>query len=155
MPDEDLLCRQPRKVQTRGRASGHPDQIRHPGSRRQVLGGHSQSHRGEGVCKECKGKIGGRNVEFSRVETRNCFICGGMDHPFTKEEFEKCSAKERHVQSVVFWAIIRALRGAEYLGLSTIFQRSPNLQDNLPRHLSSNISRTSQYIQGKWQGCFR
>ena len=36
-------------------------------------------------AKRAKKKLGGHNVEVSRVETRACFSCNGENRDFTKE----------------------------------------------------------------------
>ena len=46
-------------------------------------------------AKLAKGKLGGRNVEVSRVETKSCFNCRGSDPNFTREGFQKCPARDK------------------------------------------------------------
>ena len=45
-------------------------------------------------AKHAKSKLGGRNMEVSRVETKACFSCKGNNHDFTKEGFLKCPARD-------------------------------------------------------------
>ena len=40
-----------------------------------------------------KGKLGGCNMEVSRVETKSYFSCRESDHDFTREGLQKCPAK--------------------------------------------------------------
>ena len=46
-------------------------------------------------AKRAKIKLGGRQGEVARVETKKCFRCGGTDHAFTREGLEKCPAKDK------------------------------------------------------------
>ena len=46
-------------------------------------------------AKRAKGKLRGRNVEVSRVETKACFSCKGNTHDYTKEGFLKCPARDK------------------------------------------------------------
>ena len=49
-------------------------------------------------AKRAKGKLGGHNVEVSRVETKACFSCKGNNHDFTMEGFLKCPARDKICQ---------------------------------------------------------
>ena len=46
-------------------------------------------------AKQAMGKLGGRNVEVSRLETRACFSCRGNTHDFTREGFLKFPSRDK------------------------------------------------------------